>query len=408
MNITDVDDKTINGSQKKGISLSEYVKPYTKAFFEDLKLLNIEPAFKYPRATEHIKEMVELVKVLLKKGFAYKAPDGIYFSISKFRDYGKLANLKIKKLKTGARVSQDEYEKQQANDFALWKTQTKEDGEDGTVFWETELGKGRPGWHIECSAMSTKYLGKTLDIHTGGIDLIFPHHQNEIAQSEAANNKQFVRYWVHNEWLLVEGKKMSKSLGNFYTLKDIINKGYNPKAIRYLLLSTHYRQQLNFTLEGLKGAENTVRGLIDFVKRLKEIKSEKENKKIASLIKKAEKKVEQEFEEAMDDDLNISAALSAIFNFVSKINSFVKEGMMGKRDAVSVTELMNKFDKVLGILEGGKKETLTPEEKNLIKEREEARKNKDYEKADKIRNILKNKGILLEDTSQGVRWKKIK
>lgn len=401
MNITDVDDKTIKGSRERGIPLNKYTEPYVKVFFEDLNTLNIEKAFKYPKATEHIKEMVSLVKQLMKKGFAYKAADGsIYFSISKFKGYGKFARINFKKLKSGARIKSDEYKKEQINDFALWKAWTADDGD---VFWETTLCKGRPGWHLECSVMSTKYLGKTLDIHTGGVDLIFPHHQNEIAQSEAANNKQFVRYWVHNEWLLVESKKMSKSLGNFYTLRDILSKGYSAKAVRYLLLSTHYRQQLNFTFKGLESAQNAVDGLIDFLKRLKGVKKEKENKRINELIKKTEK----DFEKAMDDDLNIASALSAVFGFVSKINYFVKEGNVGRSNAASITKLMNKFDKVLGILEI-EEEKLSREELKLIEQREEARKNKAYEKADHIRNILRKKGIVLEDTPQGVRWKKVK
>jgi cysteinyl-tRNA synthetase len=401
MNLTDVDDKTIKGAMQQGKKLDEYTKPYTDAFFEDIKTLNIEPASVYPRATKHVKEMVKLIKQLLKKGYAYKGDDGsIYYSISKFKEYGKLARIKVKELKAGARVRQDEYEKEQANDFALWKAWTREDGD---VFWETAVGKGRPGWHIECSVMSMKHLGKTIDIHTGGIDLVFPHHQNEIAQSEAATGKRFVRYWVHNEWLLVEGKKMSKSLGNFYTLRDILNKGYNAKAVRYLLLSTHHRQQLNFTFKGLEAATNTVNGLNDFIRRLRNINNVNNNRRIGTLVKAAK----QKFEKAMDNDLNISSALAAVFGFVSKINKLEKDGKIGKNDAEAILKLMMGFDKILGVLDF-EEEALAKEIKKLIERREEARRNRNYAEADKIRTKLKEKGIILEDTKQGVRWKRVK
>ncbi|MEM7825323.1 MAG: cysteine--tRNA ligase, partial [Candidatus Aenigmatarchaeota archaeon] len=278
MNITDIDDKTIKGSRSQGISLKEFTEKYTEAFFKDSESLNLLPANFYPRATQHIKEIVELIKILIRKGYAYKSEDGsIYYNISKFKSYGKLSKLKIKELKAGARVKLDSYTKEEAYDFALWKAW---DPEDGDVFFETDIGKGRPGWHIECSAMSMKYLGETFDIHTGGVDLIFPHHENEIAQSEAATGKKFVKYWLHAEHLIVEGRKMSKSLGNFYTLRDLIGKGYNPISIRYLLLSTHYKQQLNFTFESLESAKNTVESLFNFLLKLKEIKEGKENKQV--------------------------------------------------------------------------------------------------------------------------------
>jgi len=313
--------------------------------------------------------------------------------------YGKLSHAKIRALKEGARVKLDSYEKDEARDFALWKSYN---AEDGNVFWKTEIGKGRPGWHIECSAMSMKYLGSHFDIHAGGVDLVFPHHENEIAQSEAFTGKKFVNYWFHNEHLLVEGHKMSKSLGNFYTLRDLLQKGYNPKAIRYLLLSVHYRTQLNFTEEAIKAAENSIQRLKDFMIRLKEIKSNAKSKKIEKLVKKTK----NQFEEAMDDDLNISIALSHVFEFVKEINTLVMEDKIGKGDAKKIMSLMEGFDKVLGILEE-KEEKLNPELKKLIDEREKARKEKNYEKADKIRQQLKEKGIILEDTKEGVRWKKL-
>ena len=399
MNITDVDDKTIKGANQQKISLKDYTKKYEKIFFEDIEALNIDKADVFPKATEHIKEMIDLVKKLLKNGIAYKSEDGsIYYDISKFKDYGKLSHTKIKELKEGARVNQDSYEKESANDFALWKAYHEEDG---NIFWQTEIGKGRPGWHIECSAMSMKYLGSHFDIHAGGVDLVFPHHENEIAQSEAFTGKKFVNYWFHNEHLLVDGRKMSKSLGNYYTLRDLLTKNYNPKAIRYLLLSTHYRQQLNFTEESVKAAENSIQRLKDFMLKLKEIKSNVKNKEIEKLIQKTK----NQFEEAMDDDLNISIALSHIFEFVKETNTLMMENKIGKIDSKKIIKLIDNLDKVLGVLEE-KEEKLSQELKKLIDEREKARKEKDYTKADKIRQQLKEKGIILEDTKEGVRWKK--
>ncbi len=400
MNITDVDDKTIKGANKEAISLKEYTQMYEKAFFEDLEALSIDKADIFPRATEHISEMIGIIKKLLKKSIAYKSEDGsIYYDISKFKDYGKLSHTKIKELKEGARVKQDSYEKEEAKDFALWKSYDKEDS---NVFWETDIGKGRPGWHIECSAMSMKYLGQQFDIHAGGVDLIFPHHENEIAQSEASTSKKFVNYWFHNEHLLVNGQKMSKSLGNFYTLRDLLNKGYNPKAIRYLLLSANYRVQLNFTEDAIKAADNTVQRLNDFMIKLKEIKNNIDNKEIKNIIQKAKK----QFEESMDEDLNISVALSYIFKFINKINTLIMEDKIGKNNAKKIIDFMNNIDKILGIIEE-KEEKLKPEIRKLIDEREKARKEKNYNKADKIREELKQKGIILEDTKQGVRWKRI-
>ena len=400
MNVTDVDDKTIKGANKEGISFTEFTRRFEKAFFEDIKTLNIDKADVYPRATEHVKEMVGIIKKLLKNKTAYKSEDGIYFDISNFKDYGRLSHTKLEGLEAGKRVKQDQYEKEQAQDFALWKAYDKEDG---NVVWKTEIGDGRPGWHIECSAMSMKYLGNHFDIHAGGVDLIFPHHENEIAQSEASTNKKFVNYWVHNEHLLVDGHKMSKSLGNFYTLRDLLDKGYNPKAIRYLLLSVHYRMQLNFTEEAIKAADNAIQRLNDFMIKLKEVKNNTKNKEIEKKIQKTKK----EFEKAMDDDLNISIALSHIFEFVKEINTLLMDTKIGKNNAKKIIKTMMEFDKVLGIF-GEKEEKLPSEIKRLIEEREKARKEENFIKADKIRNQLKEKGIILEDTKEGVRWKRVK
>ena len=400
MNLTDVDDKTIKGSQKQHAPLKQYTEYYAKAFFEDAAALNIKPASHYPRATEHIPEMVTLIKTLISKGYAYKGEDGsTYYAINKFKNYGQLSKIKIKKLKTGARVKVDEYAKEEAQDFALWKAWTTEDGD---VYWETELGKGRPGWHIECSAMSMKYLGETFDIHCGGVDNMFPHHENEIAQSEAATGKRFVNYWLHNEHLLVEGKRMAKRFGNFYTLRDLLKMGHDPKAIRYLLLSTHYRQQFNFTFEGLVAAKGAIDRLTNLMRRLLDADGKSSKEKIDQLITK----VQTSFGEAMDDDLNISIALAALFNFVREINNLLDANALSKKEAKEAYTLMAGFDKVLGIIgEVKREETLPKEAAELISQREEARKAKDWKTADAIRQQLKAMGIVIEDTAQGVRWK---
>ena len=402
MNLTDVDDKTIRGSIKENISLKDYTEKYSECFFEDIGVLNIDKADIYPKATGHVKEMVEIIKSLLKKEIAYKSEDGsVYYDISKFGDYGKLSKTEISSLKEGARISQDQYEKDEANDFALWKFYTEDDG---NVFWETDIGKGRPGWHIECSAMSMKHLGNHFDIHAGGVDLVFPHHENEIAQSEAATNEKFANYWFHNEHLLVNGKKMSKSMGNFFTLRDLIKKEYNPRAIRYLLLSAHYRQQLNFTEDALKAAENTIQRLDDFILKLKSVKlAGEESVRIKTLIKKTTKM----FDSSMDDDLNISEALSSIFEFMKEINIMLDKNSVTEKDTLSIIGFMKEINSVLGVIDFDiGKENLLPEIVEMIEEREKARHENNFELADKIRKQILEKGIILEDTKEGTRWKK--
>jgi cysteinyl-tRNA synthetase len=401
MNITDVDDRTIGASRKLGIPLSQHTAEYIQAFFEDLATLNIRKAEHYPRATEHVPEMVALVKKLLEKGYAYRGEDGsIYYDISKFKNYGKLSKFKVEELKAGARVKVDDYEKAEAQDFALWKAWDKQDGD---VFWETDLGKGRPGWHIECSAMSMKYLDETFDIHTGGVDNMFPHHENEIAQSEAATDKKFVNYWLHAEHLLVEGKRMGKRYGNYYTVRDLTKQGHEPKAIRYLLLSTHYRQQFNFTFEGLEAAKNAIERLTNFIYRLEDACGSGAGEKLKQLVER----VQKNFGEAMDDDLNISVALAALFDFIRDVNSILDDNMISKREAQEIQELMTGFDKVLGVLGDAKKEEKLPDAAmKLINMREEARKAKDWKTADQIREQLKNMGITIQDTPQGAKWRK--
>lgn len=395
MNITDVDDKTIKGSQKEGISLKNFTDRYISAFIQDMEKLRLKKPDYLPRATDHIPDMVSLIKKLLSKGYAYRKDGSIYFSISKFPSYGKLSGIDLSGIKPGARVDVDEYEKEDVRDFALWKEEKE------GVFWDTEIGKGRPGWHIECSAMSMKYLGEGFDIHTGGVDNIFPHHENEIAQSEAATGKKFVNYWLHCAHLLVNNEKMSKSKGNFYTLRDLLNKGFNPVAIRYLLLSTHYRDPLNFTEKSLIQADNTVRNYNAFYQALNFCKGDTRDKSIKEAIEEAR----AGFINGLDDDLNISLALSEIFNLIKKVNISITDGSLSRDDAYATKNFLEEIDSVLAILDKEKTE-LTKEEKALIKEREEARKRKDFKKADEIREILKNRGITLEDTPFGTRWKK--
>ncbi|MDR2699665.1 MAG: cysteine--tRNA ligase [Nitrososphaerota archaeon] len=401
MNFTDVDDKTIKGSQVKGVPLRQFTDFYVKAFFEDISMLNIEPADVYPRATDHVPEMVSIIKTLQEKGVAYCGEDGsIYYAVSKFPEYGKLSHLKIGELKVGARVSQDEYTKDDAQDFALWKAYTSEDGD---AYWETELGKGRPGWHIECSAMSMKYLGETFDIHCGGVDNMFPHHENEIAQSEAATGKIFVHYWVHNEHLQVEGKKMSKRFGNFYTLRDLLAKGYDPLSIRYLLLSTHYRQQFNFTFEGLNAAKGAIDRLKNLMRRLRDVNGKNSDGKVALQMQH----MQQCFGDAMNDDLNISIALAALFDFIREINNLLDADLIDKEEAKKVSQILMQLNSVLGVINPVETaEPLPSDIDALVQKREAARKDKNWKESDLIRDQLKALGIVVEDTAQGVRWHK--
>lgn len=400
MNLTDVDDKTIRGARREGVGLQEYTDRYAEAFFKDLDTLRIERAEQYPRATTHIGEMVRLVKVLLEKGYAYQRGGSVYFDISKFKDYGDLSGIKAKKIQRQARVEADEY-KEEARDFALWKTW---DEEDGDVFWETEIGKGRPGWHIECSAMSIRYLGETFDIHSGGIDLIFPHHENEIAQTEAATGKKFVNYWVHVEHLMIEGQKMSKSLGNILTVRDILSKGHSGRTVRYLLLTAHYRTQLNFTEAGLKQAEASLKRLDDFLHRLKTVEPAASSNpdghgRCTEVLRR--------FEEAMDNDLGIPEALAAVFDFIRETNRLIDNVGASEKDLQEIRDVMLRLDTVLGVLET-EAEELQEDLRRLIEEREEARKRRDWARADKIRAELLTRGVVLEDTPEGATWKIIK
>lgn len=423
MNITDVDDKVIRDSQKAGKSLKEYTDFYLKAFLEDMDSLNIQMPDVMPRATEYIKEMVALIKKLEKSGYAYRADtrpdepfgrDSMYFSISKFKNYGKLADLEKRELKENAegRLSHaDEYEKENAQDFVLWKSWRPEDGD---VFWETELGKGRPGWHIECSAMAMKLLGKTFDIHCGGVDLIFPHHTNEIAQSEAATGQKFANYWMHNAHLLVDGQKMSKSLGNFYTLRDIIGKGLDPLFLRIILIKTHYRQTVDFSFDGFVEAKAIADKFMDFLLNLDFAGGIASSEYLLAMTKnnirndtdKMISVAKKNFQKTMDDDLNVSAALAVTFDFMTEIN---KISELGVGQAGKIKKFIFEIDSVFGFIEKYygdyltelNKQSKNPEIKSLLGEREKARQNKDYKTSDEIRAKILEFGIVIEDRKTG-------
>jgi cysteinyl-tRNA synthetase len=398
MNLTDIDDKTIKSAMAKKIPLGEFTAFYKRAFFEDIDKLGIERAEYYPEATAHIPEMVAMIKQLHEKAYAYVIDGNYYYSIAKFPEYGKLAHLDIAGLKAGVRIAADEYEKESVSDFALWKAW---DENDGDIYWETEIGKGRPGWHIECSAMSMKYLGETFDIHTGGVDNMFPHHENEIAQSEGANGKKFVNFWLHSEHLLVDGIKMSKRYNNYYTLRDILDKGYAAVAVRYILMATNYRQQLNFTFDGLVSARNGLERYNDFYANLKDYSGGQTSGEGKSIIERMLKG----FEDALDDDLNISPALGEVFDFIRDINRLKAEGLLSREERDSALNAMERVDSVLGFLIK-KKAEIDADIENLIKERTEAKKRRDFAAADGIRRKLLDMGIILEDTASGTKWKR--
>jgi cysteinyl-tRNA synthetase len=397
MNITDVDDKTIHNAHAQGMTLKDFTAKYTEAFLEDSKTLHIELPDIMPRATEHIPDMIALIRSLEKKGYTYRKDGSVYFSLSRFPGYGKLSKADFSGAQSGMRVDLDKYDKENARDFVLWKA--KKEGED---FWDTEIGPGRPGWHIECSAMSMKYLGETFDIHCGGVDLIFPHHENEIAQSECATGKPFVRYWIHPEFLIIEGEKMSKSLGNYFTLRDLLSKGHSPEAIRYLLLSVHYRKQLNFTTDGLQQAQASIQRLEDFVIHLKEkTNSEKPSPEFEPEVNAARER----FIEAMDGDINTSAALAAVFDFVRSTYQRDSQTPISGGDARAALNFIQEVNGVFNILRP-QPELLDEEITRQIEARQAARKRRDFAEADRIREWLLSKGIQLEDTREGVRWKR--
>jgi cysteinyl-tRNA synthetase len=401
MNITDVEDRIIAKSQEAGVSIDDYTAKYIDALWEDFDALGCERPDVVPRATRHIPEMVVLIEQLLEKKHAYKSDGSIYYRISSFPEYGKLSKINFAGNIAGGseRINTDKYEKEDARDFALWK----EPASPTEPAWDSSIGRGRPGWHIECSAMSMKYLGETFDLHLGGIDLIFPHHENEIAQSEGATDKKFVRYWLHFEHLKVDGETMSKSKGNYYTLRDIVAKGYSPVAIRYFLLSVPYNKQLNFTFEALSGAAKTVDSLRDFRARLSEAKTQPG---LNDSLQEAAQRALREFEAGMDDDLNTSVALAAIHNLTREVNTAIARKQLREDNKRELLELLKRFDSVLNIFGEEQREMLDSEIQSLIDERQEARRRRDFTRADEIRDELAGRGIVLEDTKDGVRWKR--
>lgn len=400
-NFTDVDDKIIRRAAEENSTMQEVSERFIREYFADADRLGIKRATVHPKATEHINEIIDLISRLEEKGLAYTAEDGVYFDTSKFPEYGKLSKQSLEDLNAGARVEVDQNKKNPA-DFALWKKQKP-----GEPAWDSPWGKGRPGWHIECSAMSTKYLGETLDIHAGGQDLIFPHHENEIAQSEGASGKPFARYWLHNGFINIENEKMSKSLGNFFTVRDI-SRNYDLEIIRFFMLSAHYRNPVNFSREMLEQAKN---GLIRLYNAKRDLEHAAENADREDMSREEREKAEEleryrkRFNEAMEDDLNTADALSVIFELVRDINAYIKQGISAGFAKWALGFLME-FADVLGLL-SKQQGQLDQEIEDLVAERERARKRKDWALADKIRDDLKERGIIIEDTPQGAKWKRV-
>jgi len=406
MNLTDIDDKTIKDSGKENVPLKEFTKKWEKVFFDSIDTLNIKHASVYPRPTEHIDDMLNFVRELVRKGFAYEKSGSVYFSISKFKNYGRLARLNLKGMKIGATVDAQEYDKDNPRDFVLLKRSTTDELKRG-IFYKTEWGNVRPGWHLECSVMSMKYLGETFDIHTGGVDLIFPHHENEIAQSEAFTGKQFVKYWIHNEHLIVDGKKMSKSLGNYITLEELIKK-LSPEIVRYMFVSVHYRQKLNYTEGFAESAKRNYEKLKESFDKLKfAMKSAEKNKESDEKFLKNLKDLKEKFEEAMDDDLNTPLALSIFHELAKEANKYLEKSK-NEKDLKKALGLFDEFSEVLGLKFEMKEEKLGEDIEELIEKREKARKENDWKTSDQIRDELRKRGIILEDTPQGIRWKKLK
>jgi cysteinyl-tRNA synthetase len=412
MNLTDVDDRIIQKSAAAGVSIREYTDKFIQAYLDDRRALNLEPPEHVARATEHIDDMVKLIERLTEKGFTYTSEGSTYYRIAKFPAYGKLSKIDVAGMQTGARVDMDRYDKDNARDFALWKAHKP-----GEHFWDTPIGPGRPGWHIECAAMALKYLGNTLDIHSGGVDLTFPHHENEIAESEAATGKTFVRYWLHAEFLLVDQEKMSKSIGNFATLRELFSHGHKPSSVRFLLASVPYRRQLNFTPETLVGAASSVERLRNFAARLAAEKLPEGSS--PAMVDRAAKATD-DFDRGMADDLNTAQALAAIFDLVRDVNTAMDHGEFRQGDLPAVQDVLTAFDAIFAVLRDDDAEKLkalgiVPAAPALsdadvearISERQAARKRRDFAASDQIRDELAERGIIIEDSRDGsVRWKR--
>lgn len=400
MNITDVDDRIIGFAKQANSDLESFTAEHVKSFEEDMQTLRIERPEIVPKATDHIPEMVDLINRLEQRGHTYKADDSVYFRISSFPEYGKLSRVDVAGIKPGARVDTDKYDKENPRDFALWKS--KQD-DPGWAQWDAPFGRGRPGWHIECSAMSMKYLGETFDIHCGGIDLIFPHHENEIAQSSGGTGKPFVKHWFHVAHLLVDDQTMSKSKGNSFTLPDVLEQGHKPAAIRYLYLTAHYRKQMSFSWDALNKAAAALQRIHGFVERLGEVTKEGP---VAPAVEEACKKAEQQFDQALSDDLNTPEALAAVHNLVTDGNSLLANGEVTAAGAAKLKAQLEAMNDVFAVLLPEGADTLKPEEQALFDERQQARKNREFAKADEARKRLEEIGIVLEDTPKGTRWRR--
>ncbi|EMY12826.1 cysteine--tRNA ligase [Leptospira weilii str. Ecochallenge] len=405
MNITDIDDKIIRDSISSQKSIQEFTIPWTEAFFEDLKTVSAEFLEHYPKATESIPEMIEIIQRLQNQGLVYEKDGNLYFSIQKFEGYGKLSKIDTSGMKTGTRYDTDEYEKEDVRDFVLWKSPKLK----GEASWKTLVGIGRPGWHLECSAMIRKVYGSGVDIHTGGVDLLFPHHENEIAQSEGAfPEESFVKTWLHSEHLLVEGQKMSKSKGNFYTLRDLVQQGLDPKAIRFLLISAHYRSKLNFSTDRIAEASANIRKIQNCLDRLLDLEPDMKIDSIFTFTLPLAQTWKKEFEESLADDLNISKALAVVFESLKQINSLLDTNQTDSKQRVEFIQILAYYDRIFGILnfESPKDPLIDSEIDSLIEERQTARKNKNFARSDAIRDQLLAQGILIEDTKDGVRWRR--
>jgi cysteinyl-tRNA synthetase len=400
MNLTDVDDKTINGAREAGLPLGDFTAKYSEAFFRDIARLNVDPAERYPKATDHVPEMIGLIRRLDERGHAYETEGSVYFRIATFPGYGKLSGIDLDRTRRSERVVDDEYEKEDVKDFALWKA-----AKPGEPSWPSPWGQGRPGWHIECSAMSMKYLGEHFDIHTGAVDNIFPHHENEIAQSEGATGKAFVDVWLHAEHLVVDGEKMSKSKGNFYTLDDVLARRDDPAAVRYLFLSVPYRTKLNFTWDALAGAAAALERLRSATVRMDEVAASGTAEPGAFPAAERVSEFRTEFDAGLDDDLNTSAALAAVFNFLRSINAAIDDGSLDAEGARVTRDALAGADRVLGVLPAGP-DVLSAEIEEKIAARNAARGRRDFALSDRIRDDLAKSGIVLEDTPGGTRWKR--